>query len=224
MRKVFLATAMCLLVAIGAFAQDYTSVVVAVKADLVAHGVNISGACGALSITSEVARRIGFKLLHKGGGYRAVPLPDGTCVEGDQTSNPEGYATDYIIAPMQGYVGYDILGDGGGANIPQFAGPENAPDMVQRNINNWREPVPVGSPLPPPVVTPPTPPTPPTAGLEQQILDTLLKHEAAEATERQEAKEFRAAVDHEYKKFFLAVSKYVLPAVAALFAGRQMAK
>ena len=76
------------------FAQE--SVVREVKSQLEAQGVPLFGACGAFRITNTVARQIGAKLLSKAGGNRAVPQPDGTCLTGEQTSEP-GYADGYLI-------------------------------------------------------------------------------------------------------------------------------
>jgi hypothetical protein len=137
-------------------ARNNLDVVQAVKAQLEAQGVNLSGACGAFAITNEVARRVGFGLLRKAGGNRAIPQDGGGCLDGDHGSGP-GYATDYIIDP-QTFFGYDILGDGGGANNPQWPDePETDAEMVKRNRENFASPVgggPVPTPTPVPVPTP----------------------------------------------------------------------
>src|SRR6185436_18169417 len=65
MKKLLLVGAL-LLSAAPVTAQDHTDVVQAVKADLVARGVNISGPCGAFQITGRVAwilRNEGWGLL-----------------------------------------------------------------------------------------------------------------------------------------------------------------
>ena len=78
-----------------------------------------------------------------------MPQPDGSCLDGDHTGAP-GYATDYLIERGT-WFGFDILGDGGGANNPQWPDePETAPDMVERNRQNFRPPVPDGDPPPEP--------------------------------------------------------------------------
>jgi hypothetical protein len=78
-------------------------------------------------------------LLRKGGGNRAVPQPDGSCLSGEQTGEP-GFATDYLI-DRSTFFGFDILGDGGGANSPQWRGPETDAAMVARNRANFAEPL-----------------------------------------------------------------------------------
>jgi hypothetical protein len=120
---------------------DHTDVVRQAVADLSAAHVDMSGACGAVKILDLVAFRLRpqYALLHKAGGSRAVLKADGSCLTGDQTSDPEGFATDYLIDKSTGF-GYDILGDGGGANSPQFDGPETDPGLVARNQQNMREP------------------------------------------------------------------------------------
>lgn len=145
----------------GQKAHMSLDIVQAVKAAFEAQGVDLSGACGAFTITNEVARRVGFFLLRKGGGNRAVPQQDGSCQDGDHSNQP-GYATDYIIDPAT-FFGYDILGDGGGANNPQWGEPETDAEMVQRNRNNFAPPIGpvVGPPVPADPPDPPDPPEPP---------------------------------------------------------------
>lgn len=134
-------------------AQDgNTAAVAKAKADLQAQGVDLSGPCGAFRITNLVAWRFrpSYGHLIKQGGNRAIIRTDGTCVSGDVAPGP-GYATDYIIDRATGF-GWDVLGDGGGANTPQFAGPENGADIVARNRANFEEPfelIPGGDPNPP---------------------------------------------------------------------------
>lgn len=166
--KFFSAAVLTLALLLPSIAQagpDHTDVVKFFKGQLVDKGVNLSGACGAFQITQRVAwdlRFQGYKFLVKKGGNRAVPQPDGSCLDGDHTSAP-GYATDYLISTNEGFVGYDLLGDGGGENKPQWAGPETAQAMVDRNRNNFGEPVrPFGGvdPVDPPPVVPPVEPPP----------------------------------------------------------------
>lgn len=160
---VFAAAAMCVL-ALPAAAQNAEAVATA-KADLQRASVPLAGACGAAKITNLVAWRARpvYGLLFKAGGNRAVLKPDGSCLDGDSSSEG-GYATDYLIV-RGSWVGFDLLGDGGGANNPQWSGPEDAPDMVARNQANFREPIDPsgylgGSPPPPP---------PPAADLEAAV-------------------------------------------------------
>lgn len=147
MKRILSCLTLVLLLAIPAFGQDHSAEVKFFKNQLVSQGVNLDGACGAFAITQRVAwdlRFQGYKFLVKQGGNRAILQPDGTCLDGDHASGP-GYATDYLISVNEGYVGYDLLGDGGGANNPQWIGPENDAEMVARNRKNFGEPVqPVG--------------------------------------------------------------------------------
>ena len=153
--------ALALLVSLAAPAAAQVSVVVAAKAELVARGLVLTGPCGAIQITNLVAWRLGFGLLQKGGGNRAVLKADGSCLSGDQTADPEGFATDYLIDRTT-FVGFDILGDGGGANAPQWAGPETDAAMVARNRQHVRAPInPEGYfPTAPVVTLPPVDPPP----------------------------------------------------------------
>lgn len=152
--------------------ENRTADVAAAIAQLQAHGVDLSGPCGAARIANLVAwnLRPGFVLLRKVGGFRATLHDDGCAPGGDGFDSREpGIATDYIIDRATGY-GYDILSDSGGANTPHWI-VETAADMVQRNLNpnNQQEPMDPAAYMerrqsPPPVVVdtpPPTPPVPP---------------------------------------------------------------
>jgi hypothetical protein len=175
-------------------------VVVQVIAELNAKGVSMSGSCGAFRITNEVAKRLGFYLLRKNAGNRAVPQADGSCLSGEQTTAP-GYATDYVIDPTTFY-GYDLLGDGGGANNPQFIGPETDPVMVARNrtyshaAENWPPAPVVVVPLPaePTEPTEPTEPVtePPVAGIFDLLLEQLRAINAEVVALRAELADLRA--------------------------------
>jgi hypothetical protein len=136
-------------------------IVAKAKADLEARGVTLSGACGAIKITNLVAWRLRpqYYLLRKGGGNRAVLKADGSCLSGDQTADPEGFATDYLI-DKDTFFGFDVLGDGGGNNSPQWAGPETAPEMVARNRVNGRVPLDPAGYFPEPVIVAPPEPDP----------------------------------------------------------------
>jgi hypothetical protein len=79
--------------------------VAAIKAQLQAQGVSLTGPCGAFEVTKRVAwglRAQGVGLLSKPGG-----------------NNCNGYATDYLVLPNGD--GVDILSDGGGNNGPQWS-------------------------------------------------------------------------------------------------------
>jgi hypothetical protein len=161
--------------------MDHTDIVARAKADLEAKRVNLTGACGAFRILNLVAQRVpGFGLLRKGGGNRAVPQPDGSCLSGEQTGAP-GYATDYLIDRTT-FFGYDILGDGGGANAPQWSGPETDAAMVARNRANVAEPL-DWPPAPVIVVPDPQPQPAPTPTLDLtailERLDALAKQNDA---------------------------------------------
>ena len=80
--------------------------VAAVKAQLQAQGVDLSGPCGAFAITKRVA----WGLRHQGCGLLSKP----------GGNNCEGFATDIVMFKDQGGQIIDILGDGGGANAPQW--------------------------------------------------------------------------------------------------------
>lgn len=184
-------------------ATAQVEVVAAVKNDLVARGVNLAGPCGAFEITKRVAwvlRAQGVGLLDKPGG-----------------NNCQGYSVDYLVFPD--FSGRDILGDGGGENAPQWSGEPNEP--AGAFAGRWRAPFDPGDVVgPAPGPMPPTPPQ--TPNLDQQILDAIKAHEAAQAVERAKAEAFRQAVGREWAKFGLFLTKYVLPVVGGLLVGRQI--
>lgn len=110
-----------------------------VKADLELRGEDLSGPCGAFKITKRVAwrlRAMGFGLLSKTAG-----------------NNCEGYATDIVVDSIGGY--YDILGDGGNANVPQWPNSPEAGDF-----SRWRPAVDPGDPEPTPKPEPEPDPKP----------------------------------------------------------------
>lgn len=226
------------------YAQDYTAIVASVKANLQARGVNLSGPCGAAAITVRVAYQLrdSYGLLLKRAGNRAVFLPDGTCLDGDSTSAP-GYATDYVIQIATGY-GFDLLQDGGGANGPQWMGPESDQEMVQRNRANFApapnlDNVPPPAPLPNPTYPPPLPnPGTPApipgidyTGLLQQILASQQALLLSQQTILDVAKDTNTHVTNmdrtitqtlgNFSKF---AAKYIAPAVAAWFTARNVGK
>lgn len=194
--------------ALNAHAQ--VEVVQAVKNDLVSRHINLSGPCGAFEITKRVAwilRAQGVGLLDKPGG-----------------NNCQGYSVDYVVFPDMS--GRDILGDGGGENIPQWSGEPNEP--AGAFAGRWRAPFDPGdtiTPAPSPSPTPaPQPPPASNLDLLPVILAELRMHEAEENLERVKAEAFRQAVGNEYAKFGKFVAKYVLPAVAGFFGGKAIAK
>jgi hypothetical protein len=155
----------------------------AVKTRLQADGVNLSGACGAFRITNEVAKmlnagatvdnkgRLPWGLLRKDGGNRAVPT-DGGCVNGDESSAP-GFATDYLIQ-RDTWLGFDILGNSGGTNDPQW--PDNPETtFVERNRQNFANPVNPFTDVP---VEPGNPPVDPT----DRIAEVLVRLNRIEET------------------------------------------
>ena len=132
------------------FAQSHPDVVAAVKAELVAKGITLSGECGAFAITKRVAWQL------RGEGAGLLDKPGG--------SNCQGFATD-IIAYPGGRI-FDILIDGGGSNGPAW----NASDPV--DASRYRPAVDPGdapSPTPTPTPAPVPVPTLDLSGVYQRI-------------------------------------------------------
>jgi hypothetical protein len=131
-----------------------------IKQDLLSRGVNLSGPCGAFEITKRVA----WQLRAEGAGLLSKPAGN----------NCEGYATDYIV--FRNGPSFDILGDGGGANNPQWA-QDDDPSLLAR----WRDPLPVDEPAPiaevPVVEIAPVVP--------DQVLDLLLQIHAQQDSDRE---------------------------------------
>ena len=126
-----------LLCAAPVMAQDHTDVVRAVKADLVARGVNILGPCGAFQITGRVAwilRNEGWGLL---GGKSAAQ--NGCTVGGER------YAIDFLVQKPSGQ-GVDMLVNAGNQNTPAW---QLFPLSPNPDLSKWRAPFPL-DPLPPP--------------------------------------------------------------------------
>lgn len=193
MKRILLAL-LFLMLAVPAQAQN--EIVVAVKNDLIARNVNLSGPCGAFEITKRVAwilRTQGWGLLDKPSG-----------------NNCQGYSTDYLV--RADFAGFDILGDAGGENIPSFGSEPNEPPGAF--AGRWRAPFDPGDA---PAPTPPPTPTPtPTPGLEQQILALLMAHEDAQRIERERAEAFRQRVRVEWGK----ISKWVAVIGGSFLLGR----
>ncbi len=155
-----LPTLLLLLSASAASAQ--VDLVTSVKAQLVAQGVNLAGPCGAFEITKRVAwalRAQGVGLLDKPAG-----------------NNCQGYSVDYVVFPDGS--GRDILGDGGGDNVPEWDAEPNEPPGSF--TGRWRAPfdpadgpitgTPVPPPVPPVIVLPPGE-SPRLAVIEQAVAE-----------------------------------------------------
>lgn len=112
----------------------------AVKDQLTAQGKDLSGSCGAFEITKRVAwnlRAQGLGLLRKTSG-----------------NNCGGFSVDGVM--KKDGSAWDILGDGGGANNPQW----NAIDPVDPAL--WTAPTdPQDTTIPAPPAPTPTPAPPP---------------------------------------------------------------
>jgi hypothetical protein len=124
------------------------AIVAAIKAHLEAAGEDLSGPCGAFAITQRVAwalRADGAGLLDKPGGNNCL-----------------GFATDYVV--FRNGPAFDILGDGGGANVPQWN-----QDDDRALLPRWRAPI-----APDDVVTPPVgPPDPPADDRVEVLLEAI---------------------------------------------------
>lgn len=114
--------------------DNHTALVAAVKADLVARGVSLVGVCGAFAITQRVA----WALKDEGAGLLRKPVGN----------NCDGFAADYIV--YRNGQGFDILGDAGGTNVPQWLDNGIDPTFIAR----WRAAIDLDA-----VATPPPPPT-----------------------------------------------------------------
>ncbi len=186
-------------------------IVSAIKNDLVARQVNLTGPCGAFEITKRVAwalRAQGVGLLDKPGG-----------------NNCQGYSVDYLVFPDGS--GRDILGDGGGENIPQWGGePSEAPGTF---TGRWRAPFDPGDaalpPGPAPVPQPPAPsPIVPALTLLQQTLNEF-RQESHEETikaeeERRAQRQFRSDVGVEWGK----ITKWIAVIGGSVLAGGGISK
>lgn len=112
------------------------SVVEAIKSQLVARGVDLTGPCGAFEITSRVA----WEMRGEGWGLHAKE-------SGNQC---QGYSVDVLLHPSGQYV--DLLVDAGGANGPSWQ-IHTGGDVLQ-----WRAPFEVDPSGPVPAPPPPDPP------------------------------------------------------------------
>jgi hypothetical protein len=120
--------------AAAAAAQDHTDVVAAVKAALVARGVDLSGPCGAFEITGRVA----YVLRGEGWGLVAKsPAQNGCSVPGH-----ERYAVDAVMKP-----------DGTTIDLLVNAETENRPAWQPTGAaatSSWRAPFAMDLEVPPP--------------------------------------------------------------------------
>jgi len=105
----------------GPIASPDVGYVAAVKAQLEAQGVNLSGPCGAFAITKRVAWGL------RGHGYGLLSKPSG--------NNCDGYATDIVMRNDGSGDIVDVLGDGGNGNRPLWG----ISDTVEPS--RWRPPV-----------------------------------------------------------------------------------
>jgi hypothetical protein len=115
--------------------MDHTDVVARIKSALEAKGVSLTGPDGAFEITGRVAwelRGEGAGLLDKPGGNQS-----------------HGFATDIICYP-DGQL-WDILGDGGGANNPQWNESDKVDPSRYRPAKQM-DPIPVPPPNPDPTL------------------------------------------------------------------------
>lgn len=133
-----------------------------VKARLLASGQDLSGPCGAFKIVKQ------FAYEQRGLSAGLLSKPSG--------NNCEGFSVDWILFPDGS--GSDVLGDAGGANIPQWdVGPPD-PTMVSRYRAVTEDPG-FLSGAPSPVTPPPQPPADPNeADLTARVgaLEAALAH------------------------------------------------
>lgn len=149
-----------LLMFLAAPAAAQVEIVAAVKGELVSRGVDLSGPCGALEITKRVA----WALRARGVGLLSKP----------SGNNCQGYSVDYLVFPDAS--GRDILGDGGGENVPLW--PSEPSEPPGAFAGRWREPFDPGD-APSPVVTLPPPVSQPPPDLSgTDAITRLIRIEA----------------------------------------------
>jgi hypothetical protein len=154
---------------------NHTDVVEHVKADLVARGVPLTGACGAFAITKRVA----WQLRLEGAGLLKKPAGN----------NCDGFA-DGIIAFQTG-IHYDILFDAGGENRPQWSS-AGAFDLAR-----WAPPLPVeDAPIeePDPIVDPPGDSNP-LVMVQGQLEELLAKLDALKAQSDANTEKIQAQIN-----------------------------
>ena len=182
---------------------NHTDVVEHVKADLVARGVPLTGACGAFEIT----RRVAWQLALQGeAGAGLLKKPTG--------NNCDGFA-DGIIAFSSG-VHFDILFDAGGENRPQWVS-AGAFDLAR-----WAAPLPVDDapPIeePEPSVKPP-PPVDVAVAIDalMQAIEAVVgpRLEALKAQSDANTEKIQAQIDQAIKNAEASAKAY-LPLLAKL--------
>lgn len=202
-----------LLFAAPAFAQAPLQIVQSVKADLVAKGADLSGSCGAFSITRRVAA-----ILHQQD-------PNYGLLWKDWGNQCENFAVGIIVYRDGRH--WDILIDDGGQNGPAWnLEPENV------EPHRWRAPVDVpnpGTPAPDPG-TPPTPdyrlPTIDIAPILQKLdalqIDLARVERQLDAHEQAE-KAFRESVKGQWQRIWKPLlsftGKYLGPVIGGIVAG-----
>ena len=212
MRKLFtILVCSFLLYATPALAQ--ADLVARVKDALVLQGQTFTTNCDAFEIT----RRVAWLLRDQGAQLIGKKPAQNGCTFGDKR-----YSHDAIAFPT------------GWRDVLRSAGPpvnENAPTW---GLTGTDPDAPLFAPFDPGGTTDPPPTLPPTlppvddpgasVGLEQQILDELRAHEAAQADERAKAEAFRKAVGTEYARAGKFVAKFVMPAILAFLGGMKLAQ
>jgi hypothetical protein len=174
-RKAVWGGAIALLVMMGAAAPAAAQVELVQQAIVDVTGTTTTGHtttadwCDVVKVTNLVAWRLWtnhgapapFGLLEKAGGTRAVLKADGSCVDGDHSTDPAGFALDYLIERASG-AGRDIVTSWGAAQWPSA----QETTMQDRNWRYFAEPVDpapylISTHIPqviPPNTAPPAPP------------------------------------------------------------------
>jgi hypothetical protein len=125
---------------------DHTQTVADVKANLIARGVSLAGACGAFEITKRVA----WILRNDGWGFLVAPVGGENC---------NGFRTDKLVTQAGLFV--DLLVDAGNTNGPAWQERGATPPEIAA----WRAPMPVDDPATPAPAPDPTPPAVPASDL-----------------------------------------------------------
>jgi len=207
--------------------------------------------CDVVKVTNLVAWRLWtnhaapapFGLLEKAGGTRAVLKADGSCVDGEHTTDPAGFALDYLIERGSGY-GRDIVTSWGAAQWPSA----QETTMQDRNWHYFAEPfdpapyLHQAAPAPPPPDIPHTVSPPPVVVVPGPVCDlgpisrsiesivaTLAEHVRADgdahasiAQNITDARaEARPAIEA-VKAIATFTAKYVLPAVAGFYTAKKV--
>lgn len=139
-------------------ATNHVDVVIAVKAQLEAAGVNLQGPCGAFEITGRVAwqlRAEGWGLVAKNPGQNGCTRPE----------TGERYSVDALMLPDGTTI--DCLINAETDNIPAWQVTGSAP------VTSWRAPFDLGTVTPGPVPPPPIPTPDPEIALLRARVTTL---------------------------------------------------